>query len=257
MSKLDKFPLIERSAPLVDLEVGGKDKRTVTAYAATFGNEYPVNDFDGDYDEMINRSAFNRHLGMHGLRNVTVLYNHGLTMWGTPSDKWSTALGEPLEVKPEQKGLLTVTRYNNTDAAEEVLEMIRSGSVKAQSFRGPIIRSAPRRRGNDGRTKIERLEMGLVEYGPAPRVANTNAEIVALRSALLTEQVADLTDEEREYLRNLLADTPTLDPSVDPDTPTEGDSSDHTDPLDTGTEPLVDDSSDDLLILANAQRRRR
>lgn len=256
MSKLDKFPVIERAAPLVDLEVGGKDKRTVTAYAATFGNEYPVNDFDGDYDESINRSAFNRHLGMHGLRNVTVLYNHGLTMWGTPSDKWSTALGEPLEVKPEQKGLLTVTRYNNTDAAEEVLEMIRSGSVKAQSFRGPIIRSAPRRRGNDGRTKIERLEMGLVEYGPAPRVANTNAEIVALRSALLAEQFADLTDEEREHLRNLLADTPSLDSSDGTGTPN-ADSPDHADSLDTGNAPPVDDSSDDHLILANAQRRRR
>lgn len=248
MSKLDRFPMIERSVPLSDMEVEG---RTVTAYAATFGNEYPVVDFDGDYDETINRAAFNRHLSQHGTRNVTTVFNHGLTMWGTPSDRFSQPLGAVLDVKPDGKGLLTVTRYDRTPWADEVLEMWRNGTVKAQSFRGPIIRSGPRTRGSDGRTKIERLEMGLIEYGPAPRVANVEAELVSLRSAMLLDQFADLTDDERDKLRTLLEGTPTLDPPSPAGTPQDppgGPDTPDTDVVDPSTDPL---------ILANAQRRRR
>lgn len=252
MSKLDRFPLIERSVALSDLEVDG---RTVTAYAATFDHEYPVVDFDGDYDELINRTAFNRHLSQHGIRNVTTLFNHGLTMWNTPSDRFSQPLGATLEMKPDSKGLLTVTRYNKTPFADEVLEMWRNGDVKAQSFRGPIIRSAPRRVVG-GRTKIERLELGIVEYGPAPRVANVEAELVSLRSAMLLDEFTSLSDEERERLRLLLEGTPNGDSPSTPDTPVV-DPSGSADTPGTGDEPPAEDPSVDPLILANDQRRRR
>lgn len=253
MSKLDQFPTIVRSVAVADMDVGGADGRTVTAYAATFGNEYPVVDFDGDYDESINRTAFNRHLSQHGIRNVTTVFNHGLTIWNTPSERFSQPLGAVLDVKPDGKGLLTVTRYNKTPWADEVLEMWRNGDVRAQSFRGPIIRSGPRRVGGDGRTKIERLELGLVEFGPAPRVANVEAELVSLRSAMLIDQFAELSDDERDKLRTLLEGTPQDPPSStgtpqdppDPDTP------------DTDPPSPVEDPSTDSLLLANAQRRRR
>lgn len=255
MSKLDRFPMIERSVALTDMEVGGSDGRTVTAYAATFGNEYPVSDFDApDYDETINRTAFNRHLSQHGLRNMTVMFNHGLTIWNTPSDRFGAPLGAPLKVEPDGKGLLTVTRYNKTPLADEVLEMWRNGDVRGQSFRGPIIRSAPFRRGTDGRLKRERLELGLVEYGPAPRIANLEAQLVAIRSAMLVEQFGELSAEEIEQLRILLDATQNHDPASNPDTPT--DSSVDPDPDRTGDAPPADDSVDPL-ILANAQRRRR
>lgn len=256
MSKLDRFPMIERSVPLADMEVGGVDGRTVTAYAATFGNEYPVVDHDGDYDETINRTAFNRHLSQHGIRNVTTVFNHGLTIWGTPSERFSQPLGAVLEAKPDGRGLLTVTRYDKTPWADEVLEMWRNGTVKAQSFRGPIIRSAPRRRGDDGRTKIERLELGLIEFGPAPRVANVEAELVSLRSAMLLDQFSDLTDTEREQLRQLLDGTPNVDSPSTSDTPVVDPSGDADTPG-TGNAPPVVDPSADPIILANDQRRRR
>lgn len=257
MSKLDRFPMAERSVPLDDMEIGGKDGRTVTAYAATFGNEYPVVDFDGDYDESINRTAFNRHLSQHGIRNVTSVFNHGLTMWNTPSERFSQPLGAVLDVKPDGSGLLTVTRYDKTPWADDVLEMWRNGSVKAQSFRGPIIRSGPRLRGGDGRTKIERLEMGLIEYGPAPRVANVEAELVSLRSAMLLDQFSELSDDEREQLRTLLEDTPETDPSSTPNGDTPPDPSPTADTLDTDPPSPVDDPSADPTFLAADQRRRR
>lgn len=172
-------PMIERSVPLIDLQTDG---RTVTAYAATFDEVYPVSDEHGQYDEVIARTAFNRALS-HGISRVSVLYNHGLTLYGTPSEQFSKPLGSPVEIRAEKRGLLTVTRYNQTPLADEVLEMIRNGDIKAQSFRGAIVQTAPPAIKN-GRQLVRRLELGLKEYGPSPFPANVSAEIVAVRSVL-------------------------------------------------------------------------
>jgi uncharacterized protein len=252
-----KFPIAVRSIAVDDMEIA-RDGRTVTAYAATFASPYPVMDFDGDYDEILNKTSFNRHLAQHGLRNVAVLFNHGLTVWGTPSEKFSQTLGAPLEVRPDGKGLLTVTRYNKNPLADEVLEMWANGDVRAQSFRGPIIRSAPRRMGTNGRTQIERLEMGLADYGPAPRVANVDAELVSIRSATLVDRILDDLDEEQiEQLRSkILAGTPLGDPSADPGTPTL-DSPGNTNTPIVGDPPDDLDPSVELDALANGLRRLR
>lgn len=250
--------IIERAVPLVDLEVGGEDGRTVTAYAATFGEAYGVVDFDGDYDEVINRSAFDRTLS-HGIAGrVQPLFNHGRTLAGTPSDRYSMPLGTPVSVTAEAKGLLTVTRYAKTDLAEEVLELIRSGAITAQSFRGPIYRS--RHSVVAGRDRIERVELGLRDYGPAPFAVNTSAQILAVRSALLAERLetlGDLTDEERAELAAALATPGTPTEPADESAPPEG-SPAPTDTLEepAGTAPPAGPSIDTLALEA-AQRRRR
>ena len=247
MSKLDEFPVMTRSVPLRDIERTG-DGRTVTAYAATFDEPYPVSDFDGQYDEIINRTAFNRHLGQHGYGAVKVLVNHGMTMFSTPSERFGLPVGTPLDVKPDGTGLLTVTRYANTELADEVLQLIDDGAITAMSFRGPIIRSTPAQR-VAGRRTIERLELGLIEYGPvALQPANPNARIMAVRSLMLSDQLDELTDEERaELLAALQSGTPVDSPDVEtPDT------------LDTAEEaPVADSSTPDIELLANANRRRR
>jgi HK97 family phage prohead protease len=248
MSKLDEFPVLTRSVPLLDLERSGSDGRTVTAYAATFDDPYPVSDFDGQYDEIINRTAFNRHLGQHGFASVKVLVNHGMTMFQTPSERFGLPVATPVDVRPDGTGLLTVSRYANTELADEVLQLIEDGAVTSMSFRGPIIRSGkPYRR--DNRRTIERVELGLIEYGPVALLpANPNARIMAVRSLMLADQLGELTDEERaELLEALQAITPVEpDPvAVDPDTP------------DTAVEAPVADPSIDIDLLANANRRRR
>lgn len=248
MSKLDEFPVLTRSVPLRDIERAGGDGRTVTAYAATFDDAYPVSDFDGQYDEVINRTAFNRHLGQHGYGAVKVLVNHGMTMFSTPSERFGLPVGTPLDVRPDGTGLLTVTRYANTDLADEVLQLIDDGAITAMSFRGPIIRSAAPKR-VDGRRTIERLELGLIEYGPVALMpANPNARIMAVRSLMLADQLEELSDEERaELLAALQAGTPDVDPpAVETDTP------DTAEPA-----PVADPSNLEPFILANANRRRR
>lgn len=200
-------PIIARSVPLLDLSVNEHgDGRTVTAYAATFEEPYAVRDQHGDYDEVISRSAFNRALG-HGISRVGVLFNHGLTLYGTPSEQFSKPLGSPVEIKAEKRGLLTVTRYNKTPLADEVLEMIRNGDVKAQSFRGAIMLDAPTVIKN-GRQLVRRLELGLKEYGPAPFATNYSAEIMAVRSDLAVKLAGRFNDDQIADFLEALGDDP-------------------------------------------------
>ncbi len=255
-------PELFRSVPLLDFEIErGGDGRTVTAYAATFDDPYEVRDFDGHYDETINRAAFNRVIG-RGTAGVQVLYNHGRTISGTPSSEFSMPVAVPVEVKAEARGLLTRSRYLKNDLAEAVLEMWREGAIRAQSFRGPIIRSAVPRPGPNGRPVIERLELGLVEYGPAPFAVNQGADLVAIRSALLEDRISalgELTDEERaELAQALLADPG--QPLATPATPAPGDEAPatHPDPQeDPAPAPVDPASSIDLLTIEAAQRRRK
>lgn len=252
-------PEVVRSVPLLDFEIErGGDGRTVVAYAATFDDPYEVRDFDGHYDETINRAAFNRTIG-RGAQGVQVLYNHGRTISGTPSSEFSMPVAVPVEVKAEARGLLTRSRYLKHDLAESVLEMWREGAIRAQSFRGPIIRSATPRPGPNGRPIIERLELGLVEYGPAPFAVNFGADLVAIRSALLEDRLSalgELSDEERAELAAALTSGTLLTAPVDAPG---GEADPESDPQGDPTEEVLVDpaSSIDLLAAEAAQRRRR
>lgn len=252
-------PELVRSVPLLDYEIErGGDGRTVVAYAATFDDPYEVVDFEGHYDETLNRSVFNRAIG-RGIGNVQVLYNHGRTISGTPAAEFSMPVAVAVEVKAEARGLLTRSRYLKTPLGDAVLEMWREQAIRVQSFRGPIIRSAPARPGPNGRPLIERLELGLVEYGPAPFAVNSGADLVAIRSALLEDRLSalgDLSDEERAELAAALTLEKPLDTPADlapgDEAPVEPD------PLeDPAPAPVDPASSIQLLEAAAAQRRRR
>jgi HK97 family phage prohead protease len=191
---------ISRGVPLLDLDVKG---RTVTAYAAVFDTPAEIRDSQGHYIEDISRSAFNKSAKEAGLK-AGVFYNHGMTIHGTPSDLYSIPLGVPVSVTPDAKGLLTVSRYNNTATADAVLEAIRDGGVKGHSFTGRIIRSSPERmprasRGGD-LPKITRTELGLREYGPTPFPAYSQAEIQSVRSVALSGGGAVLSEDEKARL---------------------------------------------------------
>jgi len=187
-------PYITRSFPLEDISVSGGDGRTVTAYAAVFNVEAEIRDHEGHYNEVIDPLAFTTQLQRSKVGNswrVGVFYNHGLTLHGTPSERGSMPLGVPLEIRSDNRGLLTVTRYNKTQQADEVLESINNGDITGQSFTGAIRRSDPtltrgqRRAGgyrkqNGQLTTVRRMELGLDEYGPTP-IPAYEAEILGVR----------------------------------------------------------------------------
>lgn len=185
-----------RTYELEDIQImrseQGGDGRTVEAFAAPFDQEAEIQDHEGHYVEVIDRSAFNRAIehAARGPRNpIRVMYNHGMTIHGTPAERFSIPIGVPVEIRADQRGLLTRTRYNETPLAQEILEAIRSGGITAQSFTGRIIRSDPQlRRGgryspdSGGRlTTVRRMELGLREYGPTPFPAYSGAEILGVR----------------------------------------------------------------------------
>lgn len=177
-----------RSYPLDDIRVrSGGDGRTVEAYAAVFNTPSEIHDRDGHYNEVISPSAFDKTIAERGGK-FGVFYNHGLTLHGTPSDRHSMPIGTPVEVRADSRGVFTVTRYNRTPLADEVLEAIHGGAITGQSFSGRMIQSNPRRgpfrpRGGELPT-VTRSEIALREYGPTPFPAYEDAAIVGIRALL-------------------------------------------------------------------------
>src|SRR5207244_3091719 len=129
---------------------------------------------------------------------IQVFYNHGKTIYGTPSERFSVPLGAPEEIIPDARGLLTVTRYNNSALAGEILDAIRNGDIKGQSFSGRFMPGASQRtRGASGQLDtIVRSEISLREYGPTPMPSYHEAAIVGVRTQDLVETFRGLDDEQ-------------------------------------------------------------
>jgi len=192
-----------RIYPLEDMHIlrsaDGGNGRIVEAYAAVFDDPAEIQDHEGHYVEVIDRTAFDTAIAFAarntgGLAaNIKVLYNHGKTMEGTPAPEFQLPIGVPVDIKPEARGLLTRTRYDIEDPfAQRVLSKIREGSITAQSFVGRIIRSDPQlRRGDRHRPDsagnlrtVRRMKLGLREYGPVLWPAYTGAEILGVRMSI-------------------------------------------------------------------------
>jgi len=177
-----------RNYPLEDITIrSGGDGRTVEAYAAVFNTDTEIHDHQGQYLERISPQAFNRTIAHRGTA-FGVFYNHGLTLQGTPSERASLPIGTPQEVRADSRGLYTVTKYNNTPLADEVLEAIRTGAITGQSFSGQFKASDPTvpaggfRRSKSGElTVVTRNEVAMTEYGPTPFPAYESAAILGVR----------------------------------------------------------------------------
>ncbi len=191
-------PELFRSYPLEEAHVvtraeGDGSGRLVEAYCAVFDEPAEIHDHEGHYQEDIDRTAFNKRIAdvqrsRAGFGQVKCHYNHGLTIHGTPAERFSLPVAVPKHISAESRGVLTRSFYLDTPLGNEVLEMWREGAITAQSFTGAIIRSSPElRRGEkyrprDGRLpRVTRLELGLKEYGPTPFPAYSGAELVGVR----------------------------------------------------------------------------
>lgn len=200
-----------RSYPLEDITIrSGGDGRTVEAYAAVFDIAVEIQDQQGHYMERLAPTAFNKTIADNGTR-FGVFYNHASTIYGTPSERFSIPLGKPIEVRPDARGLLTVTRYNKTPLADEILAAIDNGDITGQSFQGRFVSSdkpMPKygyRAASDGSlTVVTRTEVAMKEYGPTPFPAYAMAEIVGVRSADLARALREMPEDERAELATLL-----------------------------------------------------
>jgi HK97 family phage prohead protease len=138
----------ERTFALEDLHIRseGGDGREVEAYAAVWKDQSgkqirtEIRDQDGHYHEELSSSAFNRTIQHRGT-GFGVLFNHGLTVDGSPNPMGTMPIGVPIEVRADERGVYTRTRYLNNPLADHVLDAIKQGAIRAQSFSGAFRKS--------------------------------------------------------------------------------------------------------------------
>jgi HK97 family phage prohead protease len=222
-----------RAVALDDIRIRkGGSGRVVEAYAAVFNEPAEIYDQDGHYLEVNDPGAFNRSIA-HQQGRFPVVYNHGMTIAGTASDRGSVPIGVSVEVRADKRGVLTVSEYGNTPLADEVLEAVRQGSVKAQSYGGAFLRSDPGRRpaggfraGADGKLRtVRRMEIKMREFGPTPFPAFSGAAITGVRAQQVLGALLTAPAERRVALLQQLDDLVTpeeLDAPQDPAEVTDG-----------------------------------
>lgn len=229
---------VTRAYALEDLHVRSDGSgRIVEAYAAVFGSQAEVMDQDGHYNEKIGSGAFARTLNKGAFRNP-VLFNHGRTIDGAPNPAATMPVGVPIEVKTDERGLWTATRYLDNPLADQVLDSIKQGAITAQSFSGRFhksYRSYPQGRSGSSLPLIERSEIALREYGPAVFAAYGDAAILGTRqlTTFMRSLLALGEDDRLDFLRQfegLSSPLDTANPIIDsPEVP------DTSQTTDTGT----------------------
>lgn len=228
-----------RSFPLEDISIrSGDGGRTVEAYAAVFGvTSPPIHDQDGDYTEELDPAVFNRAISdaapQGGRKNwrMGVFYNHGMTLFGTPSERHAMPIGKTIDMKADSRGLWTLTRYHRSELADEVLENIREGAITGYSFSGRFRRSQPliprggfRKNYRTGELPhVRRTESTLDEYGPTPRPVYQDAAVTGMRAEMLLGAMASDPDLAMRMLAMFRDGAPEDSPPL-PGAPHDGDS---------------------------------
>jgi HK97 family phage prohead protease len=196
------------------------DGRTVEAYAAAFNIPAEIRDQDGHYNEVISPGSFDKTIAENGTR-VGVFYNHARSIYGTPDGALSVPIGVPVEApRPDNHGVMTVTRYLNNPLADSVLDAIKQRAITAQSFSGRFIKSTRTRATDRGALPtIARSEVALREYGPTPFPAYQQAHVVGTRSTeMWMSDLLRMDPQERaELFREMVAlATPLETPRAEP-----------------------------------------
>lgn len=202
---------MERYFPIHDLSVRSDgDRRILDAYAAVFGVEQEIHDQEGRYLEVLSPTSFDRTIAQRADRFQT-LFNHGRTVDGTPSERFSMPYGKILEVRADNVGVRTSTEFGRTDLAREVLSLVEDGIVRGMSFSGAFVATDRKRAKAGGLPTYTRTEVAMREFGVTPFPAYSDARIVGLRADLdllsvdeLTEHLLTLDDDTRALVARAL-----------------------------------------------------
>jgi HK97 family phage prohead protease len=208
----------QRYAPLDDLQVrAAATGRRLEAYAAVFGQDQEIRDRDGHYFERIASTAFDRTISQRGT-NFQVLFNHGRTIHGESSERFSMPYGVAVEVRPDRRGVWTVTEVANTELGDEIIELANAGALRGMSFSGKFVGSRAAGKHESGLPIKERTEIAMIEFGATPFPAYADAAIVAVRSefrSLSDDEIAFILADDaalRARLGDLLASVLAADP---------------------------------------------
>lgn len=150
-------------------DVASGDGRTLFGVAVPFGQVAEVNDGFGPYRETFTRGAFARSIAERGHR-VKLAVNHDLHR--------RLPVGRVTRLFEDSDGLRFEARVSETQAGDEVLELVRDGALDGVSINFEPLRE---RRRPDG--VIERTEVKLGrELSVTPVPVYPGALIAGVRS---------------------------------------------------------------------------
>ena len=188
------------------------DGRIVEAYAAAFNIPAEVRDADGHYNEVITQTSFDKTLQERGT-NFGVFYNHARTIYGTPDGNLSVPIGVPLEVRADDHGVYTATRYLDNPLADSILDGIKQKAIRAQSFGGRFVKSTKTRAARGSLPTITRSEVAMKEYGPTVFPVYGGATILGTRSVdSFLDELSALEPGDLDRFRQMLGLTTPLEP---------------------------------------------
>jgi HK97 family phage prohead protease len=161
-----------------DMELrSGGDGRTLVGYAVPFDQPQDIND---RLTEAFDRGAFNHQLPAMNSNRPVPYYGPGHKREGGPQ------IGHIALARVEPRGLYTETRVAETPAGDNLLALVRNGSVPDQSIGFTVGRSGTERRnGVAWRTRANLTELAAVPVGAYADAAG----ISGVRSA--TEEAAE------------------------------------------------------------------
>jgi HK97 family phage prohead protease len=159
-----------RSVPFqLRSEVQG-DGLTFEGYAAVFDSPTQINDWDGEYEEVIARGAFKRTLEQ---RTPVLQFDHGQhPVLG------SMPIGSITSLREDPHGLLVQARLLDNWMTEPLRQAISSGAIDGMSFRFQVIQD----NWSSDRSMRTVKEVKLFELGPVvfPAYSDTTASLRSL-----------------------------------------------------------------------------
>ncbi len=191
-----------------DTRASVTDGRTMTGYPIVFDTWTEINSYEGRFKERIGDKALTKTLA-ENRDQIKVLFNHGMD----PSigDK---PLGRPSLMEPDTRGLYAETPLSETSYNDDLLALMRDGTLDGQSFRFTAVKDEwvkPRRSGDIPERTV--TELRLYEFGPVTFPAY-QAATVGLRSRTEFGAWLNLDDEKRSEIARILGisfDLRTLD----------------------------------------------
>lgn len=162
--------MLDRLSIEFEIKALDDDERIIEGYASVFGN------VDGQGD-VIAPSAFDRTLKANP--DVLVFIGHNAA---------DIPVGQPVEIRPDGKGLYTRTYIYPTPRGDEILGYARrrlaNGKTLGMSIGYRTLKSEPER-DQGGRPARKLLDVELIEYSflAAPQLAaNRQAQVVAVKA---------------------------------------------------------------------------
>jgi HK97 family phage prohead protease len=219
---------LERSAPFQLLRAEGDeegDGRTLSGYAALFGEPTEINSWEGTFTETIRKGAFKKTIRE---QTPVMQFDHGRhPLIG------SIPIGSISDLREDDQGLYVEGRITDNWLMQPVRDAIAEKSVNGMSFRFEVVRDEWRdvngkivkpeevydllwMPGDRGPLSRELIELKCRELGPVvfPAYAGTS---VSVRARDVAESLALDDDMTRRIRHSLARDAATPSVPDDPD----------------------------------------